>query len=393
MDALKFATVYEKDIIAFRRDFHAHPELSWKEFRTCGVVMQELAKLKIPYVKVGETGIVGTIKGTGATGNGKTIALRADIDALPVQELSTGLPYCSKTTGVMHACGHDGHTAALLGAAKILNDLRGEFRGAVKLFFEPAEELGGSINTFEDAGLLKGLDGCFGIHLWADLAVGKISVGAGPKMASTDVFRLTITGKGGHASMPNQGVDAMVVAAAVIQNLQTIVSREVSPLEPCVVSIGNLTAGQRYNVIADTAVMEGNVRAFSPQIRENFPKIIERIAANTAKAFRAEVKLEFGIWPGTPPLINPVEESALAQKTVMKLWGESALGEMKPVMGGEDFAIFIQKVGGVFAFVGCGNEKKDCSYPHHHGKFNIDEDALKTSAALYAQYALDFLGA
>jgi amidohydrolase len=393
MNVLELARVYEQDIIALRRDFHAHPELSWKEFRTCGVVMQELQKLGIPCVKVAETGVVAMIEGTGNEGNGKTIALRADMDALPVKELNTELPYCSKTPGNMHACGHDGHTASLLGAAKILNDLCGSFKGTVKLFFEPAEEVGGSLNTFEDAGYLKGLDGCFGIHLWADLPVGKISVDAGCKMASTDIFRLTITGRGGHASMPNQGIDAMVAAAAVIQNLQTIVSREVSPLEPCVVSIGSLTAGTRYNVIADTAIIEGGARAFNPEIRENFPQIIERIASNTARAFRAEAKLEFGIWPGTPPLINPVEGSAFAQKIVVKLFGESALGEMRPVMGGEDFAAFMQKVGGVFAFVGCGNDKKDCSYPHHHGKFNIDEDALKMSAAFYAQYALDFLSA
>ena len=393
MDVLKLADVYEKDIIALRRDFHIHPELSWQEFRTCGVVMQELEKLGIPCVKVAETGVVGTIEGTGSMGNGKTIALRADMDALPVQELNSGLSYCSQTAGVMHACGHDGHTASLLGAAKILNDLRGGFKGTVKLFFEPAEEAGGSLNTFVDAGLLKGLDGCFAIHLWADLAVGKISVNAGPKMASHEIFRITISGKGGHGSMPNQGIDAMVVAAAVIQNLQTIVSREVSPLEPCVVSIGKLTAGQRFNVIADTAVMEGSVRTFSPEIWKTGKEMVERIAFNTAKAFRAEAKTEFGVYPGSPPVINTPEGAAFAEKTVRKLFGESALGEMKPVMGGEDFASFMQKVGGVFAFVGCRNDKKACTYPHHHGNFNVDEDALKMSTAFYAQYALDFLNA
>jgi amidohydrolase len=313
------------------------------------------------------------------------------MDALLVQELNTKLPYCSTTEGVMHACGHDGHTSTLLGAARILTDLKNTFRGTVKLFFEPAEEVGGSLFTFEDAGLLKGLDGCFGIHIWADIPIGKVSVNAGPKMASTDTFRLTITGKGGHASMPHQGIDAVVVAAAIIQKLQTIVCRELSPLEPCVVTIGKLTAGQRFNAIADSAVLEGNLRTFNPDICNAYPEIIERIASNTAHAFRAESKLEYGILSGTPPVINPPEQSAFAEKTVRKLFGEDALFAMQPVMGGEDFALFMQKVPGLFAFVGAGNSQKECNYPHHHGNFNIDEDALKTSTALYAQYALDFL--
>jgi amidohydrolase len=391
MDVLTLANKFEQDVIAMRRDLHTHPEPSWKEFYASSIVKKELEKLGIPFVQVGETGVVGTITGTGDAGNGKTIALRADIDALSVQELNTDLPYRSINPGFMHACGHDGHTASLLGAARILTELKNTFRGTVKLFFEPAEEVGGSLDTFIDAGQLKGLDGCFGLHIWADVPVGKIVVSPGPKMASTDTFRLTVTGKGGHGSMPHQGVDAMVAACSVIQNLQTIVSRELSPLEPCVVTVGKLTAGQRFNAIPDTAVMEGNVRTFNPEICKNYPEIIERIASNTAKAFRCEAKLEYKVFGSTPPVINPPEQAAFAEKVVKKLFGAEAVGEMQPVMGGEDFAVFMQKVPGLYAFVGAGNPAKDCVYPHHHGKFNIDEDALKTCMALHAQYALDFL--
>ncbi|MEA4846009.1 MAG: amidohydrolase [Clostridiaceae bacterium] len=387
MDVLKLAEKYEDYVITLRRDFHMYPELSWKEYRTSGVVMQELEKMGIPYVKVGETGVVGTIKGKSP---GKTIALRADLDALPITELNDDLPYRSQVEGAMHACGHDGHTASLLGASKVLMELRDTFTGTVKLFFEPAEEFGGSLHTFVEAGQLEGLDGCFAIHIWADMPVNRISVEAGPKMAGTDLFTLKIIGKGGHASMPHQGIDAIVVAASVIQNLQTIVSRELTPFEPCVVTIGKLTAGQRFNAIADSAILEGNLRTFNPEIRMSYKEIIERIAVNTAKAFRAEAEMVSYTY-GTPPVINPPENAAFAQRTVVKLFGEEALGEMQRVMAGEDFALFMEKVPGVFAFVGGGNSDKGCNYPHHHGKFNIDEDALKTTVALYAQYALDFL--
>ncbi len=392
MDVLGLAKKYEPYIIELRRDFHMHPELSWKEFRTCGVVMDELNKMGIPCVKIGETGVVGTIAGAGTSGNGKTIALRADLDALPIRELNDNLPYKSTVEDAMHACGHDGHTACLLGAAKILNDLKDTFSGTVKLFFEPAEEFGGSLKTFEDANQLEGLDGCFAAHIWADMDVGKISVESGAKMAGTDLFTLTIKGKGGHASMPHQGVDAIVAASSIIMNLQTIVSRELTPFEPCVVTIGKLTAGQRFNAIADTAVLEGNLRTFNPEIRMSYRELIERIAKNTAAAFRAEAEMTDYTF-GTPPVINPPENAAFARETVIKLFGEQSLGEMQSVMAGEDFAIFMEKVPGVFAFVGAGNPEKGCSFPHHHGSFNIDEDALKMTAALYAQYALDFLNA
>ena len=387
MNVLKAAKEQEEYIVALRRDFHTHPEVSWKEYRTSSVVMEELDKTGIPYVKIGETGVVATIQGQGP---GKAIALRADLDALPIAELNDDLPYRSQNEGVMHACGHDGHTACLLGTARVLHGLREHFNGTVKLFFEPAEEFGGSLHLFEQAGQLEGLDGCFAAHLWADMPVGKISLEAGPKMAGTDLFTLKITGKGGHASMPHQGVDAIVVAASVIQNLQTIVSRELSPLEPCVVTIGKLTAGQRFNAIADTAILEGNLRTFNLEIRNEYRNIIERIASNTAKAFRAEAEIVDYTF-GTPPVINPEEGAAFARQTAVKLFGEGCLGEMQRVMAGEDFAIFMEKVPGVFAFVGAGNPDKNCNFPHHHGKFNIDEDALTPTVALYAQYAMDFL--
>jgi len=387
MEVMRLAKEQEEYIIQMRRDFHMHPELSLKEYRTSAIVIQELEKIGIPHVKVGETGIVGTLKGSLP---GKTIALRADMDALPVLETNDDIEYKSKVEGCMHACGHDGHTACLLGAAKILVQLKDQIKGTIKLIFEPAEEIGGSFRAFEEAGVLEGIDSCFAAHIWADIPVSKVTVAPGPRMAGTDFFTLRIMGQGGHGSMPHQGVDAIVTAAAVIQNLQTIVSREMSPFEPCVVTIGKLTSGQRFNVIADEAILEGNLRTFNPEIRASYKKIIERIVKNTCEAFRADYEWVSYTY-GTPPVINTQEASDRLRGAVIKLFGEEGVGTAHSVMAGEDFSLFMEKLTGCFAFVGGGNTDKGCCYPHHHGKFNIDEDALLTTTALYSQYALDFL--
>lgn len=209
-------------------------------------------------------------------------------------------------------------------------------------------------------------------------------------MASTDFFTIKISGQGGHASMPHQGIDSIVVAASVIQNLKTIVSRELTPFEPCVLTIGKLTAGQRFNAIADEALLEGNLRTFDPEIRASYKEIIERIVWNTARAFRAKAEWIHYTY-GTPAVINPPDGAARLRKSVLSLYGEEAIGKLQSVLAGEDFSMFMEKVPGVFAFVGGGNPEKGCNYPHHHGNFNIDEDALAITASLYVQYALDFL--
>ena len=384
---LDLAKKYHPYMVALRREFHMHPEVSFEEARTSRRVREELGKLGIPFQTVGDTtNVVATIAGAKP---GRTLALRADMDALSIQELSDP-PYKSQCPGVMHACGHDGHTAALLGAAHILMDCRDRLEGTVKLFFESGEEHGGSMDVLEREGFLDGLDGCFGIHIWADVPVGKISCEPGARMAGTDLFTLKITGKGAHASTPNQGVDAIVAAASVVMNLQTIVSRELSPQDIGVVTIGKLTAGQRFNSIADEAVLEGNLRSFDPAVRERYVEMIDRIAKHTAEAFRAESEMIYYL-KGTPPLINPKPGADFAKSVAVKLLGEDCLSDLPPLMAGEDFATFMEKVGGVFMFVGGGFPDRE-NAPHHNGGFDIHEDSLFISAAIHAQYALDYLG-
>lgn len=384
---LKLAEKYYPHMVEIRRHLHMHPEVSFKEFETSKLVQEELTKLGIPFVVVpGSTNVVATIEGAQ---KGKTIALRADMDALPIQELSENCPYKSQAPGVMHACGHDGHVASLLGAAHILMVLRDQIKGTVKLFFESGEEQRGSMDILEKAGMFKGIDHCFGIHIWADVPVGKISCAPGARMAGTDLFTLRITGKGAHASAPQQGIDAVVAASAIVMNLQTIVSRELSPQDVGLVTIGKLTAGQRFNVIADEAILEGNLRYFDPALSKFYPTVINRIAENTAAAFRAKSEMTlYGM--GTPVLMNTPENASFGQSVISKLFGEDVLYDLPPLMAGEDFAMFIQKVGGTFAFVGGGFPDRE-NAPHHNGHFDIAEDSLRISAALHAQYAIDYL--
>ncbi len=385
---LTLAKKYHPYMIDLRRHLHMHPELSMQEFETSRLVQDELTKLGIPFEIIpGSTSVMATIQGAKP---GKTIALRADMDALPIRELSD-CPYKSQVEGTMHACGHDGHTAALLGAAHILTDLRDQLSGTVKLFFESGEEFGGTIHIAEKEGFLQGIDHCLGIHIWADIPVGRISCSPGARMAGTDLFTLKITGKGAHASTPNQGIDAIVAASSIIMNLQTIVSRELFPQEVGLVTIGKLTAGQRFNAIADEAILEGNLRYFNSALSDEYPVMINRIAENTAAAFRAKSEMIMHT-KGTPAVINPEEHAAFGQEVISRLFGQECLCDLPPLMAGEDFAIFMEKVGGLFIFVGGGFLDRE-SAPHHNGHFDIDEDSLRLTAALHAQYAIDYLNA
>lgn len=381
---LELAKKYHHYMIEIRRYLHAHPEVSFKEFETSKLVQKELTKLGIPFTVIQDTGIIATLEGAKP---GKTIALRADMDALSIREL-TNCSYKSQIDGIMHACGHDGHTAALLGAACILSDLRDQLSGTVKFCFESGEEMGGTIHTWDES-LLKDINHCFGIHIWSDVPVGRIACSPGARMAGTDLFTLKVTGKGCHASAPNQGVDAVVAAASIVMNLQTIVSREISPRDVGLVTIGKLTAGQRFNSIADEAILEGNLRYFDPAIGDAYPEMINRIAENTAAAFRAKSEMIM-YHKGSPSVYNTAENAAFGQGVITKLFGLDCLYDLPPLMAGECFARFIQKVGGTFVFVGGGFLDRE-SAPHHSGYFDIDEDSLRISAALHAQYAIDYL--
>lgn len=385
MEIKELMTKYQDYSVGMRRHFHENPEPSMKEFNTQKRVIEELQAMGIEHYTCGGTGVVGIIKGKGP---GKTIALRADMDALEVQE-ENSVPYKSKIVGMMHACGHDGHTASLLTAAKMLNEIKDEFNGTIKLIFQPGEEVAqGALAMIKD-GVMEGVDGIFGIHIWNDVETGKISCEAGPRMASAGMFKVYITGKGGHGAMPHQTVDASVVASAIVMNLQTIVNREVAPSDPAVVTVGMIRSGSRWNVISGEAYMEGTTRCYSMDVNNAFEGQIKRIVEMTAQAYRAEARLEYTQM--TIPTINDPMMSAIAAESSKKLVGEEGVITFEKTSGGEDFAFFSEYAPSAFAFVGSKNTGKLDNYPHHHPKFDIDEDALGISAGLYTQFALDFL--
>lgn len=385
MQVKELAARIQPELVELRRYFHQHPEPSWEEVNTANRIAEELAKLGISVERKAKTGVVGTLKGTRP---GRTVALRADIDALSITE-ETELPFASQNEGYMHACGHDAHITCLLGAAKILSQLKDEIAGTVKFIFQPAEELAQGAKKLVEEGVMDGVDGIFGLHVWGDMPAGLVSIDPGPRMASADRFVITIEGKGGHGSAPHQGVDAVVVASALVMNLQTIVSRELNPLEPVVVSVGKITGGDRFNIIASRAVLDGTSRCFNPEIRNNLPDIIRRIADNTAATFRAGAKVEYHFM--CPPTINDERLALLAKDSVKKLYGETALVPMPLLTGSEDFSFYAEKAPAAYAFLGVRNPEKDASYPQHHSRYTIDEDALQVGAAVYAQFALDFL--
>jgi len=386
MNVRELSEKYKEELIALRREFHKNPELGWEEIRTGKRVEEELKKIGIGIERVAKTGIVGTLKGREG---GKVVALRADMDALPIEEANNDIPYKSKNKGVMHACGHDGHTAMLLIAAKVLWELRDQIKGTVKFIFQPAEELIQGGKMMLDEGVMEGVDAILGIHIWSQLPTGKVSLEPGPRFAVSDRFKITVKGKGSHGAVPHLGVDAIVVASAIVMNLQTIVSREIDPLEPVVVSIGTINGGFNFNVICNEVVLEGTTRSFNQDIQNRFPDRIRRIVDNVASSFNAKAEVDYTI--GSLSCINHPAISQIAKAGITKLYGEDVVINFEKIMGGEDFAYLIQTVPGIIVFLGGGNKAKNTTYPHHHEKFNIDEDALPVGTSLYAQFALDFL--
>ena len=290
-------------------------------------------------VIISDTGVVAKIEGKAP---GKTVLLRADMDALEVEEKNTH-EYVSKNPGKMHACGHDGHTSMLIGAAKLLNETKDSWSGTVVLCFQPAEEIAeGAKMMIEQGNVLEGVDGAFGIHLWSNVPVGKISVEAGPRMASADFYTLTVKGSSGHGSMPHQTIDPIVAGSAVVMNLQPIVSREMNPLEPVVITVGTFNSGTRFNVIPDKAVLSGTVRCFNKDIWKDIDKKIERVASNTAAAYRAEIELDYQ--KKTPPTVNAPEASERARASVVKILGEDGVYLMEKTSAAEDFAYYADRV-------------------------------------------------
>ncbi len=383
---LQLAQLYRSFTIATRRRFHQYPELSHQEIQTTAYIKEQLEVMGIPYVCPAPTGVIAVIQGAKP---GKTMGLRADIDALPIQELNEG-PYSSRNPGIMHACGHDAHGAALLTAAKILQELRQQFAGTVKLIFQPAEE---HLPSGALAMTAKGhLDDCaafFGLHVKSDLPVGRITLEEGPRMAASAGIAIRITGKGGHGGQPHQTVDAALTAAAALMNLQTLVSRELDPQKTVVVTIGSFHAGTAKNIIAQEAFLEGTCRFFDPALEEDLRRGITRILSCTAEAYRAKAEVE--VSPGCPAVINDPKLSALGRLAVLALWPEDKLILYPPSAGNEDFSYYARIAPALYVGIGSGNPDKGSDYPHHHPRFDIDEDMLEDAAALYAQYALAFL--
>ncbi|RAK07901.1 amidohydrolase [Halanaerobium saccharolyticum] len=382
-----------KDILAkqedyvrdLRREFHMYPETSWNEKRTSKRVKEELEKMGISYQEYADTGVAAVIEGKK---KGKTVALRADMDALEVEE-KTSLEFKSKNKGIMHACGHDGHTAMLLGTARALAEIKDQLKGRVKLIFQPAEEMVQGAAKMVEAGVLENVDGIMGIHLWANLPTGKINIQEGPRMASGDYVIVNFTGKGGHGSMPHQAVDPIVMASSFILESQAILSRETDSLDPVVFTLGKMKSGSRFNVIPDKSEIVGTLRCFKEETRKQASEAIKRYADKTAKTYRGEAEVE--IQKGTPPTINDKRCAEIGQAAARKIVSKDNLIEMDKTTGSEDMAYYLREVPGVMAFVGAGFEDESKNYPHHSSKFHINEESLKTGTGLYFNFALEFL--
>ena len=377
---------YKDYIIEKRRYFHMNPEPSFNEYDTSKVVQEELTKIGIPFEIFAKTGIIATIKGQNP---GKTVLLRADMDALEVCE-KNNVSYRSQKEGLMHACGHDGHIAMLLWAAHVLNEIKNDISGEIKLLFQPAEEIAkGAKAMIEESKIIDSIDAAFAIHLWQGVPVGKISLESGARMAAADLFSIKVKGKSGHGSMPHETIDAVVVASAIVMNLQHLVSRNTNPLDTLVVTVGKLTAGTRHNIIAGEALLEGTIRSFSDEVWKKVPEQIERVVKNTAAAYNAEAEID--LVRATPPLVNNQDISDILKASAEKLYGEEVVTKYEKTPGGEDFAYFTQAVPGALAFVGIRNDEKGINSPHHNETFDMDEEALEMGANLYAQFAIDFL--
>ncbi|QED47140.1 M20 family metallopeptidase [Cytobacillus dafuensis] len=377
---------YYDEMVSIRRFLHQHPELSFKEVNTANYIKTYYEKMGIEVRgNVGGNGVVAKIYGSKP---GKTVALRADFDALPIQD-EKDVPYKSLVPGVMHACGHDGHTATLLVLAKSLHEMRDELEGTYVMIHQHAEEYapGGAISMIED-GCLNGVDVIFGTHLWASESTGTIQYRVGPIMAAADRFDITIQGRGGHGAQPHKTKDAIVTASQAVVNLQQIVSRKVNPIDSAVVSVGSFVADNAFNVIADKAKIGGTVRTFSEDIRANIEKEIERIIKGTC--YTADCTYQYLYERGYPAVVNHRNETEYLIECAKNIGDVTAVEETEPHMGGEDFAYYLQHVKGTFFFTGAKPENMIENYPHHHPKFDIDEKAMLVAAKTLGSAALQF---
>jgi len=388
-ELLESARAIQGRIVNDRRTIHSHPEMAYDEKQTSTLVQARLRDLGIPFRSgLAETGVEAQIKGE--LGDGPCVLLRADMDALPIEEQS-GVPFASEIPGVMHACGHDAHTAMLLGAAQLLLDRRSQFAGTVKLMFQPAEEGGAGAARMIEDGLLGDpkVDAAFMLHVWPDLEAGQVSCGPGPLLAGADSFTITVEGRGAHAARPHESIDPVVVGSQIVAAVQTLVSREVDPVVPAVVTIGSFNAGNRHNVIADRAVLTGTIRAYDNDLFEHLEKRLREVVTGVAGSLRAKAHIEFEMrYP--PSICDPAMAERLGE-SARTLLGPDAVLLSTPEMGAEDFAFVLQEVPGAMLWLGVKDPAWPKPKPVHTATFDIDESALPIGSSALAGVALDYL--
>jgi amidohydrolase len=394
IDFLTQATSLFEYTQALRQDFHIHPELGFREFRTSGVVTRDLEALGLEVTKgIGKTGVVGLLEGAKP---GPTLLLRFDMDALPITE-ETGAEYASKTPGVMHACGHDGHTAIGLTVAKMLHAHRDDLAGTIKFCFQPSEEgnngeeVGGAEMMLRDGVLdSPNVDMSLSLHLWNEKPLGWLGIAGGPVMAGAEIFTVRITGKGGHGAIPQQAIDPVVAAAQIVSALQSIVSRNIAPMETAVVSVTTIHSGTAFNVIPQTAELTGTVRTFDLGVRQKVVQRFEQIARGVGEALGCQVDVD--VKRMTPALINDEAISSTVQAAARRVLSESDLDTGGYfTMGAEDMAFMQEKIPGCYFFVGSNDKARHLDYGHHHPKFDFNEEALIRASALMASAAMDVL--
>jgi amidohydrolase len=377
-----------KELVDVRRDLHQHPETAFEEVRTSKIVADRLTAMGLKArTGVGRTGVLATVQGGKP---GKTVLLRADMDALPIHE-ENAVPYKSQTAGKMHACGHDCHTSILLGISKQLVTLAPQLRGNVRLCFQPAEEQGGGALAMIADGALEGPkpDAAFGLHVWQDLDLGQISVTPGPWMAAVDEFTVTLHGRGAHAAAPHQGVDPVLALSHVITALQSIASRVTDPLKEVVVSVTQVRAGSAFNIIPETAWMNGTVRVFDTETWAGLPAHFERIVQGVAQALGCRAEIQYQ--RHNKPTINDPAMCRFAREAAIEVVGEKNVRDDVRTMGGEDFSFFLSEVPGVFIAVGSRNESRGLNFAHHHPRFDVDEACLELGAEVLLRTARKFL--
>lgn len=387
---LEEAKSSEEWLLKVRRHLHAHPERSFQEHGTARFVEEELLRIGPMTVRtgVGKTGVVALIEGR----PGPCVALRADMDALPISE-ETGLPYASRNEGVMHACGHDVHVTCLLGAARLLWARRKELRGSVKLIFQPAEELTLGARAMIEDGVMESpkVEMIFGLHVNPEVEAGKVAVRSGPIMASTDSFDVEVRGRGGHGAMPHRSADPILAASAVVLNLQSVVSRNVDPLKPAVLSVCTFHGGSAHNIIPERVELGGTVRTMDEGVRDLMEARILEIARSTAEALGCSASVIYHRL--LPPTVNSPRAASIAAEAAREVLGEEGVEEANPVMGAEDFSLFARAVPGCFLWLGVRNERIDAVHPWHSPRFKVDEGCLAVGASVMAGCALKALTA